>query len=266
MTNQIHPTALVSDKAELGDGNTVGPFAIIEDDVVMGNNNHVHAHSIIKDGARIGNDNVFHPYVVFSGVPQDLSYKPGVETFAQMGDGNVLRECVTINRATLKEEGYTVIGNTNYFMANVHVAHDCRLGNGIIMANDAVLAGHVHIGDKALLSGGVKVHQFCHIGTYAMVGGISKIIQDCLPYMNTDGNPARVRGLNLVGLRRGGFSRQEISQIKEAYRIIFGVRRQQEEILKELDELGSPHASNIADFIRASTRSFHRVDLDEDDV
>jgi UDP-N-acetylglucosamine acyltransferase len=141
-----------------------------------------------------------------------------------------------------------------------HVAHDCQLGNNIVMANDAVLAGHVHIGDRAFISGGVKIHQFTRIGAYAMIGGNSKITQDCLPYMITDGVPGKVRGLNAVGLKRAGFTLQDIRELKQAYRTLFDSRRDMDVVLDELEQQDSSLAKNLADFIRASKRNFHRTD------
>jgi UDP-N-acetylglucosamine acyltransferase len=257
MSNQIHPTADVSRSARLGQGNIVGPFVVIEDNVVIGDDNVLGAHSVIKYGARIGNKNKLHEHVVFAGTPQDLGFKD-TETTAELGDGNVLREFVTVHRATTKEAGRTVIGNNNYFMVTAHIAHDCQLGNHIIMANDAVLGGHVHIGDHAFVSGGVKVHQWAHIGEYAMIGGNSKITQDCLPYMITDGVPARVRGLNLVGLKRAKFSAEDLRTLKSAYRILLGNRGSLEDQLAELAPLASPRTQHLIEFIRRSKRSFHR--------
>lgn len=257
MSNQIHPTAVVSPRAELGTGNQIGPFVVIEDDVVIGNENRIDAHCVIKDGARIGNANRLHEHVVYAGVPQDLGFKDA-KTYAHLGNGNVLREFVTVNRATTKERGLTLIGDHNYFMATAHVAHDCQLGNHVIMANDAVLAGHVHIEDRVFISGGVKVHQWVHIGEYAMIGGNSKITQDCLPYMITDGHPGRVRGLNLVGLKRAGFKNEELRELKTAFRILLGARGSLEEQLAELEGLASPRARHLLDFLRASKRGFHR--------
>jgi UDP-N-acetylglucosamine acyltransferase len=259
VSNQIHATAIVSDKAELGSSNAIGPFVVIEDNVVLGDNNRVDAHSVIKQGSRIGNENSIHEHVVFGGNPQDFSFKDA-DTYVQMGNGNVLREYVTVNRATTKETGWTRIGNDNYFMAVSHVAHDCQLGNNIVMANDAVLAGHVHIGDRAFISGGVKIHQFTRIGAYAMIGGNSKITQDCLPYMITDGVPGKVRGLNAVGLKRAGFTLQDIRELKQAYRTLFDSHRDMDVVLDELEQQDSSLAKNLADFIRASKRNFHRTD------
>ena len=257
MSNQIHPTAVVSPAAQLGQGNTIGPFVVIEDNVAIGDNNVVAAHSVIKYGARIANGNRFHEHVIYAVIPQDLVFKDD-ETFVVLCHNNVLREFATVHRATTKEAGRTVIGNNNYFMATAHIAHDCQIGNHVIMANDAVLAGHVHIEDRVFVSGGVKVHQWAHIGEYAMIGGNSKITQDCLPYMITDGMPGRVRGLNLVGLKRAGFSAEELRELKTAYRILLGERGSLEEQLAELAQLASPRARHLHQFIRNSKRSFHR--------
>lgn len=258
MGNKIHSTAIVSSKAELGSGNTIGPFVVIEEGVVLGNNNRVEAHSVLKYGSRIGNENNIHEHVVCGGNPQDIGFK-GDETYMQLGNGNVVREFVTLNRATNKETGWTRIGDFNYFMAGSHVAHDCQIASNIVLAPDAALGGHVHIGDRAFLSGGVKVHQFARIGAYAMIGGNSKITADCLPYMITDGVPGRVRGLNTVGLKRAGFTMQDIRELKQAFRILFGSHRDLDIILDELDQLGSSHTRALADFIRHSKRNFHRV-------
>ncbi len=260
MSNQIHATAVVSKDAKLGNGNSIGPYVVIEDNVELGDNNRISAHSVIKFGSRIGNDNSLHEHVVYGGPPQDLSFDQKVETFAQMGNGNVLREFVTVHRATTKESGYTRIGDKNYFMATSHIAHDCQISNNVILANDAVLAGHVRIGDRAFISGGVKIHQFTQIGAYAMIGGNSKITQDCLPYMITDGVPGTVRGLNLVGLKRAGFTTQDIRELKEAFRILFSSRRSLQTILEELEALGSKHATHLAEFIKQSKRQFHRAE------
>jgi len=259
VANQIHPSAIISTDAKLGTGNTVGPFVVIEDKAELGDNNRIGAHSVIKNGSRIGHGNSIHEHVVFGGNPQDLGFKDA-DTFAQLGDNNVLREFVTVNRATTKETGWTRVGNNNYFMTLCHVGHDCQLGSHIVLAPDAALGGHVHVGDRAFISGGVKIHQFSKVGCYAMIGGNSKITQDCLPYMITDGVPGKVRGLNSVGLKRAGFSAQELHNLKQAYRILFSSHRDLDVILGELEQLQSTHANHLVEFIRGSKRKFHRAD------
>lgn len=254
--NDIHSTAVVSDKAELGKGNTIGPFAVIEDNVKLGDNNHIAAHTVLKNFTRLGNDNTLAEHVVLGGLPQDIGFseKP---TYVEIGNGNTLREGVTINRAT-KDDGATRLGNNNYFMALVHVGHDCQIGNNVIIAPSSGIGGHVHISDRAFISGGVMVHQFGRIGSYAMLGGNSKITQDCLPYMITDGVPASVHGLNIVGLKRAGFKLDTIKALKEAYRILFRSSQSLEDKLVQIESIHNEHVVSLLDFIKATKRGFHR--------
>ena len=254
--NEIHPTAIISDKAIIGQGNRIGPYAIIDDDVQLGDNNEIASHVVVKKYSRLGNNNTLAEHVVLAGLPQDLGFadKP---TYVELGDGNTLREGVTINRAT-KDNDATRLGNSNYLMALVHVGHDCQLGNNIIIAPSSGIGGHVHINDKAFISGGVMVHQFCQIGSFAMLGGNSKITQGCLPFMITDGVPATVRGLNVVGLKRAGFKLDTIKALKEAYRILFRTSLSLEERLKDISTIENEQAQSLASFIRNSKRGFHR--------
>lgn len=254
--NEIHPTAIVSDKAQIGKGNRIGPYSIIEDDVHIGDNNTIAAHVVVKTHSRMGHDNVLAEHVVLAGLPQDLGFKDK-PSYVELGNGNTLREAVTINRAS-KDNGVTRLGNNNYLMALVHVGHDCQLGNNIIIAPSSGIGGHVQIADKAFLSGGVMVHQFVQIGSYAMIGGNTKITQDTLPYMITDGVPATTHGLNLVGLKRAGFKLDVIRSLKEAYRILFRTALPLDEKLQQITRLDSEHTRRLADFIRGSKRGFHR--------
>ncbi len=256
MSNNLHPSAIISPKAQLGDGNHVGPFVVIEDDVVIGDGNTFMTGAVIKDGSRIGDNNLLHEYAVIAGTPQDLGYQDMV-SYAQIGSGNVLREHITIHRAS-KEHETTVAGNNNYLMAAAHIAHDCRCGNNVIMANGAALAGHVSVEDRAFISGGVMVHQFTSVGTLAMIGGNSKITQDVLPYTITDGVPGRVRGLNLVGLKRAGLKHDDIRALKSAYQQLLRSDEPLQDIIIKLREMGSPYATHLADFVSASKRGFHR--------
>lgn len=255
--NEIHSTAIVSDKADLGDNNIIGPYVIIEDDVQMGDNNNLAAHSVLKKYTRLGQSNTLAEHVVLGGLPQDLGFDEDRLTFVELGDGNTLRESVTINRAT-KDEGATRLGNDNYLMTQVHIGHDCQLANNIIIAPSSGIGGHVTIADRAFISGGVMVHQFGQIGRYAMLGGNSKITQDCLPYMMTDGVPATVHGLNIVGLKRAGFKMDTIKALKEAYRLLFRVSLPLEEKLQEIETIGDEHTQFLVDFINESKRGFHR--------
>lgn len=256
--NHIHPSAIVSDKARLGSGNHIGPFAVIEDDVEIGNDNHLHAGAVLRSGTRMGDGNRLHEYAVVGGEPQDLGFDSGLATYASIGDGNVLRESVTVHRST-REGDATVLGDHNYLMAQVHVGHDCRLEDRIIVAPGAALGGFVSIGQRAFISGGVMIHQFARVGRVAMIGGNAKITQDVLPYMITDGVPGQVYGLNVVGLKRAGFKSEDLRQLKKAYQAIFRSGLALDAVVEKLRGLDSEHASHLADFIEASRRGFHRA-------
>jgi len=252
VTNQIHPTALVSQQAQLGTNNSIGPYVTIEDDVQIGNGNTILQGAIIKNGSRIGNDNAVHEYAVIAGQPQDIGFENGT-TQVRIGDRNVLREYVTISRATI-DEIPTSIGNENYLMNQVHLGHDCVLNNNIIIAPGTGLGGHVYVGDRAFISGGVMVHQFIQIGTIAMIGGNSKIVKDVLPYMITDGVPAEPYGPNVIGLRRAGFGSEDLRALKQCYKIIKRSGLAKEEVLGQLRELSTETAIHLANFIENSKK------------
>jgi UDP-N-acetylglucosamine acyltransferase len=252
----IHPSAVVDPTARLGEGSFVGPFAVVEADVVLGDRCRIEAHAVIKRFTTMGSENHVCEGAVIGGLPQDLKYK-GCDTYVRIGDRNVFREGVTIHRAT-DPGGATLIGNDNYLMAYAHVAHDCRLEDKIIMANNSALAGVIHVEDHAFISGGVMIHQFSQVGRYAMIGGKSKINRDVLPFFTTDGVPGRVKGLNLVGLKRAGFSVQELHDLKAAYRILLVAPGLLKEKLSKLREFESPHVQHLADFIERSKRGFCR--------
>jgi len=263
LTNNIHTTAIVSNKAELGAGNKIGAFVIIEDDVVLGDNNAVQSRCSIKNGSRIGSRNIFHEGCIFSGDPQDTSFK-NCSTQTVLGNDNVLRENVIIHRGSSTESA-TQIGDQNYLMNGVHLGHDCSLTNNIIIAPYAALAGHVVVENNAFISGGVMVHQFTTIGCYAMVGGNSKITRGVLPYMITDGVPGSVKGLNSVGLRRAGFSTDIIKNLKLAFKILFQKNSNTQNysldsILAELQKINSPEVNHLINFITSQKRGFHRID------
>lgn len=257
MSNSIHPLAQVSDKATLGKGNEIGAFVVIEDDVVLGDNNRLYSGVVLRAGSRLGNGNTLHEYAVIGGMPQDLGFKPETRTYVEIGDNNTLRESVTINRAT-KENGATRIGNENYLMTQVHLGHDCQLGNNVIIAPSSGLGGHVTVEDRAFISGGVMVHQFVHIGSFAMLAGNAKVTQDVLPYMTIDGNPAHIVGLNKVGLRRAGVGMEEMKQIKTAYQLIFNNALALEERVERITQLDSRYTRHLVAFIQGSKRGFHR--------
>ncbi len=252
-----HPSAVISPDAKIGAGTTIGPFVVIEEDVIIGDGNRIDAHAVIKRGTRIGDGNAIHEHAVIGGIPQDLKYT-GAESFVWIGNRNVIREGVTVHRGSREGSG-TFIGDECMLMVCVHVAHDCKVGNGVIIANNVAMAGEVTIDDEVFISGGVVIHQFTRLGRLAMIGGNSKIIQSVLPFFVTDGVPARVRGLNLVGLRRAGVSRDEIRLLKEAYRILLGSGLTLKAATLEVGRLGSPCTDALAAFLRdVGGRGFHR--------
>ena len=257
MSNDIHPSAIVSGQARLGDNNRIGPNVIIEDDVQLGDDNALMAGVVLKAGTRLGNGNTVHEYAVLGGLPQDIHFDAATTSWLEIGDHNTLREYVTINRAS-QDQATTRVGNHNYLMTEVHLGHDCVLGDHIVIAPGTGLGGFVEVADRAFISGGVMVHQFVHIGGYAMVGGNAKITRNVLPYMITDGVPARVRGLNLVGLQRAGFSREDIRTLKTAYQLIHRSGEPQAAIVSGLRAMSSPFTTELADFIQQARRGFHR--------
>lgn len=257
MSNSIHPTALIADETSLGKGNKIGAYVVIEDDVFIGNNNTFLSGVVLKSGTRIGNDNCMHEHAVIGGLPQDLGFKETSLSYVKIGDKNVIREFVTINRAS-ELNAATTLGNENYLMTQVHIGHDCKLASNIIIAPGSGLGGFVSVEDRAFISGGVMVHQFVHIGSFAMIGGNTKITRDVLPYMMLDGNPANVVGLNMVGLKRGGFKLEDIKVLKKAYQLIFNNESKLEQRLTDLSTLDFAPAKHLVSFIQSSKRGFHR--------
>ncbi len=260
MKNTIHPSAIIDPKAELGTANSIAANTLIEADVVLGDNNVLHHGAVLKNGCRIGNNNSFYEYAVMGGCPQDVGFDKQAQTFVEIGDNNEFREYSSVNRATLKEQGTTILGNNNYLMANAHIGHDCVLANNIVMVVSAGIGGHVHVGQNAFISGGVMVHQFTRIGAYAMIGGNAKITQDVLPYFITDGLPASVKGINVVGLKRAGFKKSDITALKQAYRLIFSSGLSLEQVISQLKKINSNIINDLAVFIGQSKRGFHRVE------
>jgi len=250
----IHPTAIVSDGARLGAGVRIGPYAVIESDTAIGAGSEIRAHAVVKRFATIGEANIIHEGAVIGGEPQDLAFSD-CESFVRTGPRCVLREGVTIHRGT-QPGSTTVIGADCYLMAYSHVAHNCRLGDRVILANNVALAGHVEIAERAFLSGGVVVHQFCRVGRLAMIGGNAKIVQDCLPFVITDGVPGRARGLNMVGLRRAGLKSGDVQTLKEAYRLLLRAWLTLDAALVQLREQRGPLVDEFAEFARASARGF----------
>ena len=255
---QIHPTAIVDRGAELGAGTVVGPYCIIGADVVLGAESWLQHHVTICGPTRAGARNKFWAYCSIGQQTQDLKYR-GEPTYLEIGDENSFREFVTVNRSTLTD-GKTRIGSCGNFLAYSHIAHDCDVGDAVIFSNNGTLAGHVQVGDHAIIGGLTAIHQFCRIGRFAITGGCSKIVQDVPPFMIADGNPAEIRGINLVGLERAGFTAESVKTIKEAFRLIYrskyNTRQAVEAIEKELPP--SEEIRQLLAFISASERGIIR--------
>jgi len=215
----IHPTAIIHPEAEIGSGCEIGPYCVIGQGVKLGDECWLHSHVVLEGLSTIGRGNRFYSFCSIGQRTQDLKYA-GEPTYLEIGDENTFRECVTVNRGTAPG-GKTVIGSRGNFLSYCHVAHDCIVGDEVIFSNNGTLAGHVEVGDHVILGGLTAVHQFCRLGNYAMTGGCSKIVQDVPPYMIADGNPARVRGVNTVGLQRKGFTPDTIKLVKECYRVLY---------------------------------------------
>jgi len=252
---EIHATAIVHPKSELGPEVVIGPYAIIEKNTSIGRGTRVDAFAQIKQCTSLGQDNHVYSYACLGEGPQDIKYK-GEETWLKIGDNNRIREYTTLNRGTPGGKGVTSIGSGCFLMAYCHVAHDCRLEDGVIMANGATLAGHVHLGFKAVVGGLCAVHQFVRIGEYAFIGGKSGIAQDVPPYMLAAGERARLYGPNLIGLRRAGFDRKEISALKKVFYLIWKSDLDREHALEKAREefAGFKLAQNLISFIKSSTR------------
>jgi len=254
MATAIDSTAVVSPRAELGAGVHVGPYAIIEDNVVVGDRTVIGPHAILQGWTDIGEDCKIFAGAVIGGEPQDLKYD-GATSRVRIGRRNVIREYVTIHRAT-EEGGVTAIGDDNLLMAYVHVAHNCVIGDHVILANAVNLAGHVEIENHAILGGVTPVHQFVRIGRHAFIGGSSRVSQDIPPYLRCAGNPLRIVGLNSVGLMRRGFPAEVVVELKRAYRLIYrsdlNVSQAVERIRSELKPF--PEISTFLQFIEISER------------
>ena len=255
---QIHPTAIVDAQAEIGPGTIIGPYCIVEAGVVLGAECWLQHHVTLCGRTKAGARNKFHAYCSIGQQTQDLKYQ-GEPTYLEIGDENTFREFVTVNRSTTAE-GKTRIGHRGNFMAYSHIGHDCNVGDAVVFSNNGTLAGHVQVGDHAIMGGLTAVHQFCRLGRFAITGGCSKIVQDVPPFMIADGNPAKVRGVNVVGLERNGFSAETIKAIKEAFRLIyrskFNTRQAVEAIQQELP--ASAEITQIIEFIQTSERGIIR--------
>jgi len=255
MSISIHSTAIVSPKSQIADGVTIKPYTIVEDDVVIGEGTFIDSHVLIANGARIGKNCKIHKGAVVSTPPQDLSYNNEPTTF-ELGDNSTVREYCTLNRGTKKQHYKSVVGSNCLLMAYTHVAHDCIIGNNVIIANSVQMAGHVTIEDFAIIGGLTAIHQFVNIGAYTMVGGHFRIPKDIPPYIMAGGWPVTYERLNIIGLRRRGFSNEAIDSINTAYRILFLSKLNVSQGIERIKESMTviPEVQRIIDFVAKSKR------------
>ena len=255
----IHPTAIVHPGAILADDVTVGPYSIIEDNVRIGMGSKIGPHVVIKPFVEIGEDNEIYQFASIGEVPQDYKYSRE-DSLLVIGDRNRIREFVTLNRGTKGGGGVTKIGNDCFILAYAHVAHDCYIGNGVLIVNCVQMGGHVHIEDNAVIGGLAALHQYIRVGTHSMIGGGSAVPQDVPPYTNVTGNRASLHGLNLVGLKRRGFSDEAISAIKKAYKILFRsglmFKDAKQKVLDEVVQ--TPEVVHLVEFVEGSERGICR--------
>lgn len=258
MVFSIADTASVDPRSEIAEDVEIGPYCVVGPHVRIGRGTRLISHVHIDGHTTIGEGNVFHPFSVIGSEPQDYSYQ-GSPTRVEIGDRNIIREGVTINRATEKEDGLTRIGNHCLLMANAHVAHDCKLGDRITIANNVLMGGHVHIESNAGISGGAVIHHFATIGGFSFVGGLSRIYHDVPPFMLVDGNPSKVRCINIVGLRRNGISPGGIDALHETHRLIYRAKMspsQAREILSAHNHL-TPEVERLLAFIQIQHEGRH---------
>ncbi|HKT13091.1 MAG TPA: acyl-ACP--UDP-N-acetylglucosamine O-acyltransferase [Terriglobia bacterium] len=253
---KAHPTAVVHPKARLACSVKVGPYTVIGEDVELSEDCEVMSHVVLNGPSKFGRGNRIFPYASVGQDPQDLKYS-GERTFLEIGDGNILREFVTIHRGTAGDGGVTRIGSHNLLMAYVHIAHDCQLGNHIIMSNGASLAGHVEIGDHAIVGAFCGIHQFCRIGAYSFLGSYTIVNKDILPYSKTSADrPMGVYGANRLGLERVGLPKEDIDELQAAFRTLCRSKLNTTQALEKLEAGGikSPHVRALVDFVKTSAR------------
>jgi UDP-N-acetylglucosamine acyltransferase len=259
MTTTIHATALVAPDAVLGEDVAVGAYAVIGPGVEIGPRTRIGAHASVHCHTRLGADNLVHAYASVGDAPQDKKYK-GEPTRLEVGDRNVIREFVTLNRGTTKDRGVTTIGSDNLFMSYSHVAHDCVVGNQCVLANAATLGGHVHLGDWVIMGGFAAIHQFCKVGAHAFLANNAAVTRDVPPYVMAVGGPAKPHSINAEGLKRRGFTPEQIRNLRNAYRVLYRSGLRLEEALEQLREAArnQPEVQALVDFIPTSTRSLVR--------
>ncbi|MCX6356401.1 MAG: acyl-ACP--UDP-N-acetylglucosamine O-acyltransferase [Candidatus Aureabacteria bacterium] len=255
----IHPTAIVHPGAQLADDVEVGAYSLIGEHVRIGRGTVVGPHVVINGRTEIGERNRIFQFASIGEINQDLKYR-GEPTRLKVGDGNTIREYVTMQIGTVTGRSETTVGDNNLFMVYCHVAHDCEIGSGCVLANNATLAGHIRIDDEAIIGGLVGIHQFCRIGTMAIIGGCSKVVQDIPPYMLADGHPARVRGINLEGIKRKKFPPEAVREIKSAYRALFHSSMKVAQAIASLKEAhpASAQVRHIVEFLESSPRGIAR--------
>ncbi|MFN6964622.1 MAG: acyl-ACP--UDP-N-acetylglucosamine O-acyltransferase [Pyrinomonadaceae bacterium] len=255
MPTFIHPSAIVSPSARIGDDCHIGPYCTIGDEVTLGGGSRLESHVVVDGRTTIGEDNHIYPFVSIGLAPQDLKYA-GEPTSVVIGSRNHIREFVTIHRGTEGGGGVTRIGDRNLLMAQAHVAHDCQLGSEIIMANAATLAGHVEIADRANVGAYSGVHQFCRVGREAFIGGYSVVVKDAMPFAIIQGNHAKCYGLNRVGMRRRGYSKETIEQLGHAFHLLLSAKLNTTQAVKRIREeiKGSPEVDLLVEFIEWSKR------------
>jgi len=259
----IHPTAIVDPSAELAASVSIGPYAVIGAKVRIGEGSSIGAHTTVEGPTTIGRDNRIFAFASLGTAPQDMKYR-GEPTELHIGDRNTIREFVTFNRGTVQDAGVTRIGDDNWIMAYVHIAHDVQVAHRTILANNATLAGHVHVGDWAIVGGLSGVHQFCKVGAHAMIGFQSHVSQDVPPYMTVSGNPLTVHGFNAEGLRRRGFSAERIGQVKQMHRLLYRKGLTLDQAKAEIAALrgqvdaGDADIDLLLDFLATSTRGIAR--------
>ena len=255
----IHATAIVSDKAMIAEDADVGPYCVIGDGVVLGARTRVDSHVVINGPTVIGEDNHIYQFASIGDDPQDKKYADEPTTLT-IGDRNTIREFCTVSRGTIQDRGETSVGNDNWIMAYVHIAHDCVIGSNTIMANNATLAGHVHVGDWVIFGGFSGVHQFCHVGAHAFIGMYAGLSRDVPAYTTVSGSPAVPRGINSEGLKRRGFDAAQIRNIKEAYRLVY---RKGLKLVDAIDEIAErsksqPELELFLESLRSSERGLVR--------
>lgn len=252
MAVEIHPTAIVAEGAELADGVSIGPFCVVGPKVRLGEGTRLLSHVVIEGRTTLGARNAVHAFAVLGGPPQHTAYA-GEDTELVIGDDNSIREHVTMNIGTVRGGGVTRVGSNGMFMIESHVGHDCVVGDHVILTKQATLGGHCLIDDYVIVGGLAAIHQFCRVGRYAFVGGLAAVVKDVIPYGSVWGNHAHLEGLNLVGIKRRGFSRESINTLRAAYRLLFADEGTFQERLADTIETysASPEVMEIIDFIRA---------------